>query len=192
MSHLQELLFEIAAVFNTCQLCSWYCKAAPLSQGRTGKKKIYFFFLKKKPNKTTTLQFIFWNAIVRTRQRFCRITQLPACSPKHRGGGCGSFQQAEFFYWGKRLRDRWEKRGGGGGRSLEQAESKVWEQKGPDSAVRRLQIQHTHLLPFKPPLGLHGERWGLKGDGDSVEPGGGCLTKKGHEGRRKWLPWARK
>lgn len=118
MSHLQELLFEIAAVFNTCQLCSWYCKAAPLSQGRTGKKKIYFFFLKKNPNKTTTLQFIFWNAIVRTRQRFCRITQLPACSPKHRGGGCGSFQQAEFFYWGKRLRDRWEKRGGGGGEAL--------------------------------------------------------------------------
>lgn len=75
------------------------------------RKNIYIFSFKKTNNKTTTLQFIFWNAIVRTRQRFCRTIHLPACSPKDRGGRCGSFQQAEFFYWGKRLRDRWEKRG---------------------------------------------------------------------------------
>lgn len=91
---------------------------------------------------------------------------------------------SRLFYCGKRFRSRQEKRGK---KSLERAESKVWEWKGPDSAACRLEIQHWSLLPFKPPLGWHGEGWSLTGDEASVEPGGGCLTEKGCEGRRKLL-----
>lgn len=87
VSRLWELLFKIAAVScSTPQLCSRHCKAALLSQRRRGEETFLSFSFK-----TPSVHLLKCNC-----QNQAEIP-LPTCSPGHRGEGCGSVQQADFF-----------------------------------------------------------------------------------------------